>query len=261
VETRGAFPERGALITGANRGIGKATALAFLRSGWRVVALARSAASLHALAREAAPCDAALERLGCDVADGAQLQDTIARLRARALVPAVLVNNAGISLSSPLERTGRAELAQVLEVNVVAPYLLCAALVPAMAEAGGGRVVNVASIAGLRGIRYTSAYCASKHALVGLTRALAVEWASRGVTVNAVCPGWTDTDMLANAVRTVREKTGRSAEQARSAILARNPLARAVTAEEVAALVLYLASAEAASLTGAALPVDGGESA
>jgi NAD(P)-dependent dehydrogenase (short-subunit alcohol dehydrogenase family) len=261
VVTKPSFSERGAVVTGANRGIGKAIALAFLRSGWQVLAVARTDASLSTLADEAGADAKALERLACDVADVVQLQNAIARLSARRPVPAVLVNNAGVSLSAPLEKTGRAELEHLLEVNVVAPYLLAAALVPAMAEAGGGRVVNIASIAGLRGIRYTSAYCASKHALVGLTRALAVEWASRGVTVNAVCPGWTETDMLASAVRTVTEKTGRSAEQARSAILARNPLARAVTPKEVAALVLYLASAEAASLTGAALPVDGGESA
>ena len=255
------FASRGVVVTGANRGIGQAVALAFLQSGFRVVAVARTLASLDDLVARAGPAAQALERLECDVADASALQGVCGRLQGRSPAPAVLVNNAGISVAAPLERTDRAELERVLAVNTIAPYLLCAALLPAMARAGGGRVVNIASIAGLRGIRYTSAYCASKHALVGLTRALAVEWADRAITVNAVCPGWTETDMLQGAVQTVSEKTGRSEEQARAAILARTPLGRAVHPEEVAALVLYLASPKAASLTGAALPVDGGESA
>jgi NAD(P)-dependent dehydrogenase (short-subunit alcohol dehydrogenase family) len=258
--TDSSFATRGAVVTGSNRGIGRAVALGFLRAGWRVVAVARTADSLDALVEEAGPFAPALERMGCDVADAGALSAAAAALQARVPVPAVLVNNAGVSLSAPVEKTGREELERVLSINAVAPYLLCAALLPGMARAGGGRIVNIASIAGLRGLRYTSAYCASKHALVGLTRALAVEWADRGVTVNAVCPGWTDTDMLHTAVRTVSAKTGRSEEASRSAILAHNPLGRPVRPEEVAALVLHLASPLAASLTGAALPVDGGES-
>ena len=255
------FSSRGVVVTGANRGIGQAVALAFLNQGWPVVALARTAGSLEALTELAGPHRGALEGLACDVADGEALQRTCALLQARPRPPAVLVNNAGVSLGAPLERTSRAELERLLAINTVAPYLLCAALVPAMARAGGGRVVNIASLAGLRGIRYTSAYCASKHALVGLTRALAVEWADRGVTINAVCPGWTQTDMLQRAVQAVSEKTRRTEEEARAALLGPVPLGRAVTPEEVAALVLYLASPGAASLTGAALPLDGGESA
>jgi NAD(P)-dependent dehydrogenase (short-subunit alcohol dehydrogenase family) len=173
----------------------------------------------------------------------------------------VLVNNAGISVSAPLQRTSTEELQRVLQVNTVAPYLLCRALIPRMAEAGGGRVINIGSIASLKGIRYTSAYCASKHALLGLTRALAVEWGKRNVTVNAVCPGWTETDMFSQAVQAVVQKTGRSADEARGAVLANNPMGRAVLPDEVAGLVLYLSSPAAAGLTGAALPVDCGEAA
>jgi NAD(P)-dependent dehydrogenase (short-subunit alcohol dehydrogenase family) len=258
--TDSSFASRGVVVTGSNRGIGKAVALGFLKAGWRVVAVARTAGSLDALVEEAGPLAPALERWACDVADPEAVEATASALKARAPVPAVLVNNAGVSLSAPVEKTARGELERVLSINAVAPYLLCAALLPGMARAGGGRIVNIASIAGLRGLRYTSAYCASKHALVGLTRALAVEWADRGVTVNAVCPGWTDTDMLHSAVRTVSLKTGRSPEESRSAILSHNPLGRAVRPEEVAALVLHLASPLSASLTGAVLPVDGGES-
>ena len=255
------FLERGAVVTGANRGIGKAIALAFLRAGWPVVALARTTESLDALRREAGDLATRIRPMACDLSDPAQLDGAVQALADADPVPAVLVNNAGISLSAPLQRTSTEDLQRVLQVNTVAPYLLCRALIPRMAEAGGGRVVNIGSIASLKGIRYTSAYCASKHALLGLTRALAVEWGKRNVTVNAVCPGWTETDMFSRAVEAVVQKTGRSADEARGAVLANNPMGRAVLPEEVAALVLYLSSPAAAGLTGAALPVDAGEAA
>jgi NAD(P)-dependent dehydrogenase (short-subunit alcohol dehydrogenase family) len=255
------FLERGAVVTGANRGIGKAVALAFLRAGWPVVALARTAESLDALRREAGNLATRIRPMACDLSDPAQLDGAVQALADANPVPAVLVNNAGISLSAPLQRTSTEELQRVLQVNAVAPYLLCRALIPRMAEAGGGRVINIGSIASLKGIRYTSAYCASKHALLGLTRALAVEWGKRNVTVNAVCPGWTETDMFSRAVEAVVQKTGRSADEARGAVLANNPMGRAVLPDEVAALVLYLSSPAAAGLTGAALPVDCGEAA
>jgi NAD(P)-dependent dehydrogenase (short-subunit alcohol dehydrogenase family) len=253
--------QRGAVVTGANRGIGKAIALAFLRSGWPVVAIARTVESLEALRQEAGDLAPRIRPLACDLADAAQLEGVARALADLDPVPGALVNNAGISLSAPLQRTTTEELQRVLQINTVAPYVLCRAVVPRMADAGGGRVINVGSIASLKGIRYTSAYCASKHALLGLTRALAVEWGKRNVTVNAVCPGWTETDMFSRALEAVVQRTGRSAEQARDAVLANNPMGRPVKPEEVAALVLYLSSPEAAGLTGAALPVDCGEAA
>jgi len=253
--------QRGAVVTGANRGIGKAIALAYLRAGWPVVAIARTVESLDPLRREAGDLASRIRTLACDLADAAQLDGAARALAATDPVPAVLVNNAGISLSAPLQRTSDEDLQRVLQINAVAPYVLCRALVPRMADAGGGRVINIGSIASLKGIRYTSAYCASKHALLGLTRALAVEWGKRNVTVNAVCPGWTETDMFSRALEAVVQRTGRSAEQARDAVLANNPMGRPVKPEEVAALVLYLSSPEAAGLTGAALPVDCGEAA
>ena len=225
------FVQRGAVVTGANRGIGKAIALAFLRAGWPVVAVARTAESLDPLRQEAGAQASRIRPMACDLADAAQLEAAAQALAAADPVPAVLVNNAGISLSAPLQWTSTDELQRVLQVNTVAPFLLCRALVPRMADAGGGRVINIGSIASLKGIRYTSAYCASKHALLGLTRAL----------------------------EAVVQKTGRSTEQAREAVLAANPMGRPVKPEEVAALVLYLSSPAAAGLTGAALPVDCGE--
>jgi NAD(P)-dependent dehydrogenase (short-subunit alcohol dehydrogenase family) len=251
--------QRGAVVTGANRGIGKAIALAYLRAGWPVLAITRTVESLDALRKEAGDLASRIRTLACDLADAAQLEAAARALADVHPVPGVLVNNAGISLSAPLQRTSTDEFQRVLQVNTVAPYVLCRALVPRMAEAGGGRVINVGSIASLKGIRYTSAYCASKHALLGLTRALAVEWGKRNVTVNAVCPGWTETDMFSLALEAVVQRTGRTAEQAREAVLANNPMGRPVKPEEVAALVLYLSSPEAAGLTGAALPVDCGE--
>lgn len=253
--------QRGAVVTGANRGIGKAIALAYLRAGWPLLAIARTVESLEALRQEAGDLASRIRTLACDLADPAQLDGAARALAATDPVPAVLVNNAGISLSAPLQRTSDEDLQRVLQINAVAPYVLCRALVPRMADAGGGRVINIGSIASLKGIRYTSAYCASKHALLGLTRALAVEWGKRSVTVNAVCPGWTETDMFSRALDAVVQKTGRSADQAREAVLANNPMGRPVKPEEVAGLVLYLSSPGAAGLTGAALPVDCGEAA
>ena len=255
------FVQRGAVVTGANRGIGKAIALAYLRAGWPVVAVARTTESLESLHQDAGELAGRIRPMACDLSDPAQLEAAADALAGAEPVPAVLVNNAGISLSAPLQRTTTEELQRVLQINTVAPYVLCRAVVPRMADAGGGRVINVGSIASLKGIRYTSAYCASKHALLGLTRALAVEWGKRNVTVNAVCPGWTETDMFSRALEAVVQRTGRSAEQARDAVLANNPMGRPVKPEEVAALVLYLSSPEAAGLTGAALPVDCGEAA
>lgn len=255
------FEQRGAVVTGANRGIGKAIALGFLRAGWPVVALARTSESLAALREEAGGLAERLRPMACDLSDHAQLEGAAQALADAEPAPAVLVNNAGITVSAPLHRTSPAELSQVLQVNTVAPYLLCRALIPRMAEAGGGRVINIGSIASLKGIRYTSAYCASKHALLGMTRALAVEWGKKAVTVNAVCPGWTETDMFSGAVDAVARKTGRTPEEARDAVLASNPMGRPVRPEEVAALVLFLSSPAAAGLTGTALPVDCGEAA
>ena len=172
----------------------------------------------------------------------------------------VLVNNAGISLSAPLAKTALVDLQRMMAINFTAPFLLCQQLMPAMAKAGGGRVVNIASTAALKGFRYTSGYGASKHALLGMTRALALEFAAKGVTVNAVCPGWTDTDMLAASVDNIVKASGRSSGDAREALQKMNPQGRFVTAEDVSEVVWFLgASPGARAVTGAAYLVDGGE--
>jgi NAD(P)-dependent dehydrogenase (short-subunit alcohol dehydrogenase family) len=153
-------------------------------------------------------------------------------------------------------------LQRTLAINTVTPFILCRALMPQMADLGGGRVVNIASTAGLKGFRYTSAYCASKHALVGLTRALALEFAQKAVTINAVCPGWTDTDMLSQSVEAIVQTTGRSRDEARTALQQLNPMGRFTTPEEVAELVWFLAtSPAAATMTGSTYVMDAGETA
>lgn len=243
------------MVTGASRGIGRAVALAFVREGYDVWALARSAEALEGLRREAGE---ALRPLPVDVADEAAV---LAACRAvlQTGAPHVLVNNAGISHSAPLTKTRSEDLNRLMAINVTAPFLFCRELLPAMATAGGGRVINIGSVAAVRGAPYTSIYCASKHALLGLTRALAVEYTRKGVTVNQVNPGWVDTDMLAQAVGTISKMTGRSQDQARETLAAMNATGRVIHPEEVAAACLFLASDAAASITGAAVPLNGGD--
>ena len=243
------------VVTGASRGIGRAVAEAFAEAGHAVWALARTEEALAALSQRypgrVRPC----------VMDATSEESVLAAAKAvlEAGTPRVLVNNAGIALSSPLKRTATEDYRRVMAVNVEAPFLLCRQLMPAMAEAGFGRVVNVASTAALKGFAYTSAYCASKHALLGLTRALALEYARRHVTVNAVCPGWTDTDMLQRSVDTIVGATGRTADQARAQLAGMNAMGTLIRPGDVAKLCLFLASDAASAVTGAAYTMDGGE--
>jgi NAD(P)-dependent dehydrogenase (short-subunit alcohol dehydrogenase family) len=171
----------------------------------------------------------------------------------------VLVNNAGAAESAPLVRTSLDLFRRLLDVNLIGTFLCSRAALPGMLEAGFGRVVNVASIAGLKGAAYVSAYCAAKHGVVGLTRALALETAARGITVNAVCPGYTDTDMVRSAIANIVEKTGRSAAEAYAELVMKNPQGRLVQPEEVAATVLWLCSPGAEAITGQAIAIAGGE--
>lgn len=242
-------------ITGAGRGIGKSVTERFLKDGWRVWALVRDEAAMTPLR--------ALGDLHTVSFDASSTESVLAaaqRLTTEAGHLAALVNNAGIALAAPLARTSTEDFLRLQAVNVTAPFLLCRELIPAMVKSGAGRVVNIASTAAHKGFKYTSAYCTSKHALLGLTRSLAVELAPRGVTVNAVCPGWTDTDMFQASVDNISKATGRSKEDARAELEKLNPLGRAVKPEEVAEVVHFLcASPAAVAITGAAYVIDGGE--
>jgi NAD(P)-dependent dehydrogenase (short-subunit alcohol dehydrogenase family) len=243
-------------ITGAGRGIGRSVAELFLKDGWRVWALARKEAAIDGLRPMGD-----VHYISFDAEDADSVIKAAQRLTTEAGHLTALVNNAGIALSAPLAKTSTADFLRVQAVNVTAPFLLCRELVPAMIKWGSGRIVNVASTAARKGFKYSSAYCASKHALLGFTRALALELAPRGVTVNAVCPGWVDTDMFHASINKIAETTGRTPEEARSSLEKMNPMGRAVKPEEVAEVVKFLCSAPAAAMiTGAEYSIDGGES-
>lgn len=242
-------------VTGAGRGIGRSIAERFLAEGWRVWALARQESSLEALRPKGD-----LRFIAFDAADESSVLHAAQKLNVDAGALDALVNNAGIAISAPLHKTTNEDFDRTMRINVAAPFLLSRELTPAMIKRGHGRIVNIASTAAKKGFKYTSAYCASKHALLGLTRSLALELAHKGVTVNAVCPGWTDTDMLQASVDRIAQSTGRSQEEARDALAKLNPMHRAVKPEEVAEVVYFLAASSAgAAITGADYTIDGGE--
>jgi NAD(P)-dependent dehydrogenase (short-subunit alcohol dehydrogenase family) len=244
---------RTALVTGASRGIGRAIAERLAREGARLVVSARSAGALEELTRSL-PGDGH-RVLPLDVGD----RDALAAALADIGAIDVLVPNAGVAVSAPYHRTDDETWDEAFSVNVTSVFRLCRALVPAMVAARWGRVVIVASNAGLTGYAYTTAYCASKHAVIGMMRAVALEIAESGVTINAVCPGWVDTDMATRAIARIAKKTGKSSSEARAALEAMSPQKRMVQAEEVASLVAFLCSSEARGVHGQALAIDGGQ--
>ncbi len=245
---------RTALVTGGSRGIGRVTALHLASLGAHVVVTGRSA---DALADVAEQTDGLA--VIADLGERSGVESCIAEVDR--LVDGevdVLINNAGIATGAPLQRTTDAIWDRIQQINVHAPMALCRAFLPGMAERGWGRVVNVSSLAGLTGQAYTSAYCASKHALVGLTRALAMEFATSGVTVNAVCPGWVETAMAQGAIDRIVQSTGRSADKARAALERMSPQGRMVQPGEVASLIGVLCAPSSGGIHGQAIPIDGG---
>ena len=253
--------DRTAFITGGGRGIGRAVALLFAREGARVFVVARTAAEVERVASEvrAELGDGAAAHATCDVADAASV--------ARAFAAAaeffgrgvdVLVNNAGVAESSKFAETSDEFWRRHLDINLSGTFYCMREALPPMVERRWGRIINVASIAGKTGAPYIAAYAASKHGVLGLTRSVALETAAKGVTVNAVCPGYVDTEMTTRAVENIRAKTGRGADEALEAIKSMSPQHRLVTPEEVAALALLLASEDGRGITGQAINVDGG---
>jgi NAD(P)-dependent dehydrogenase (short-subunit alcohol dehydrogenase family) len=251
---------RHALVTGASRGIGAAIALELARLGADLTIVARSPEALDAFAPRLAAAGAReVNTIACDIVD----LDALARMLAAAASAlgtiSILVNNAGGAQSAPFTRTDGAMWRAMFALNVDPVHAACRAVLPAMTGEGWGRIVNIASTAGLKGYAYISAYVAAKHAVVGLTRALAIEVARSGVTVNAVCPGYTDTPMIDAAIRDITQKTGRAANETRASLAATSPLNRLVRPEEVAACVGWLCRNDAAAVTGPAIAIAGGE--
>ena len=246
---------RHALVTGANRGIGAAIAQRLAADGARVTLLVRSRASADAVLATLPTGTVVVE---ADVSNGAQVAHACEAALSAAPVD-ILVNNAGAAESAKFLDSDDALFERMLQVNLHGPVLTTRALLPGMIARRFGRVVNIASTAGLTGYPYVTAYVAAKHAVVGLTRALAREVATKGVTVNAVCPGYTDTDLVSGAVERIVASTGRSAGEARAALVAGNPQRRLITPAEVASAVAWLCRDDAGSVTGQAITIDGGE--
>jgi NAD(P)-dependent dehydrogenase (short-subunit alcohol dehydrogenase family) len=256
--TEADFSGRVALVTGASRGIGRAAAEALGDAGAAVALVARNARELVDVAESLTRRAVRNRTFLCDVTDPARVAALPAEVEAGIGPVDVLVNNAGAAASAPFLKTDPATWNSLLALNLTAVYAMTRAFLPGMLARGFGRIVNVASTAGLVGYAYTTAYCASKHGVVGLTRALALEVADKGITVNAVCPSFVDTEMTERSIATIVAKTGRSAEEAKASLTSLNPQGRLIEPAEVAAAILYLASAAARGINGQALSICGG---
>jgi len=249
-----------ALITGGGRGIGRAIALSFADAGAQIVIAARTVSQVESVSHEIMnQFHSRTLAVTCDVSNVKSVEAMFAEAAEFfGRGPDILVNNAGIAESAPISKTDDELWDRHLAINLSGSFYCTRAALPQMAERGWGRIINIASIAGKTGAPYIAAYSASKHGLLGLTRSTALEMAAKGITANAICPGYVDTEMTTRGVENITRRTGRSADEAMEAIRKMSPQNRLVTSEEVAALALLLASEEGGAINGQAINVDGG---
>jgi 3-hydroxybutyrate dehydrogenase len=249
-----------ALITGGGRGIGRAIAHAFAQEGATVAVAARTKAQVESVAKELRQqFQVQAIAIACDVSDGDSVKAMFAEVaEAFGRGPDILVNNAGIAESALLTRTDDELWRRLQGINLDGTFYCMRAALPQMIERGWGRIINIASIAGKTGAPYVAAYSASKHGVLGLTRSASQEVAKNGITVNAICPGYVDTDMTNRGVENITQKTSLTKDQALDSIKKLSPQNRLVTAEEVAALALLLASEDGRGINGQAINIDGG---
>lgn len=247
-----------ALVTGGGRGIGRSVALALARAGADVAVAARSRSQIEVVAGEIRATGRRAVAIPCDVGERDDVERMVKRVETELGPPEILVNSAGVAASAKFVETDDDLWERHLRVNLTGTFYVCRAIVPGMIQRRAGRIINIASTSGKVPYMYVAAYCASKHGVIGLTRAMALELARYGITVNAICPGWVQTELTDHTIENIVAKTGMAPEEATKSLATMSPQNRLMQPEEIATLALLLASREAYGINGQAINVDGG---